>query len=119
MAGGTSIWFSQDAKTDPKEIFNSRLLYLLITIAWAGCFYGFDSGNIGGILTLSSFEHAFGLDDLTTAELDDRKVSMSPSYEGLNVEIDFQAIGNYCSHASSRCKPISVLIIIHNTHVFR
>jgi MFS family permease len=46
MAGGTSIWASRDAKTDPREIFNGRLLYLLITVAWAGCFYGFDSGNI-------------------------------------------------------------------------
>lgn len=73
MAGGTSIWASKEAKTDPKEIFNGRLLYLLITVAWAGCFYGFDSGNIGGILTLPSFENAFGLNDLPQEELDDRK----------------------------------------------
>lgn len=73
MAGGTSIWASKEAKTDPKEIFNGRLLYLLITVAWAGCFYGFDSGNIGGILTLPSFENAFGLTDLPQEELDDRK----------------------------------------------
>lgn len=37
MAGGTSIWISNDAKSDPKAIFNLRLLYLLITVAWAGC----------------------------------------------------------------------------------
>ncbi len=61
MAGGTSIWASKDAKSDPREIFNLRLLYLLVTLAWAGCFYGFDTGNIGGILTLPSFEKAFGL----------------------------------------------------------
>lgn len=76
MAGGTSLWFSQDAKTDPKEIFNSRLIFLLITVAWAGCFYGFDSGNIGGILTLPSFENAFGLVGLDEVELDARKVSI-------------------------------------------
>ncbi|KAL4940580.1 hypothetical protein BDV06DRAFT_230246 [Aspergillus oleicola] len=73
MAGGTSIWASKDAKTDPKEIFNLRLLYLLVTLSWAGCFYGFDTGNIGGILTLPSFEKAFGLLDLPQAEYDDRK----------------------------------------------
>ncbi|KAL3477615.1 hypothetical protein BJX99DRAFT_269710 [Aspergillus californicus] len=73
MAGGTSLWVSKDAKTDPKEIFNLRLLYLMITLAWAGCFYGFDTGNIGGILTLPSFENAFGLYDIPQAELDDRK----------------------------------------------
>jgi hypothetical protein len=74
MAGGTSIWASKDAKTDPKQIFNLRLLYLVITLSWAGCFYGFDTGNIGGIVTLESFEKAFGLYGLPTTELDNRKV---------------------------------------------
>ncbi|KAL4915703.1 hypothetical protein BDW62DRAFT_219250 [Aspergillus aurantiobrunneus] len=73
MAGGTSIWASKDAKSDPREIFNLRLLYLMITLAWAGCFYGFDTGNIGGILTLPSFETAFGLLNIPQAEYDDRK----------------------------------------------
>lgn len=73
MAGGASIWASRDAKTDPKEIFNIRLVYLLVTLAWAGCFYGFDSGNIGGILTLPSFENAFNLSELSQKEMDDRK----------------------------------------------
>ncbi|KAJ0418719.1 hypothetical protein BJY00DRAFT_324703 [Aspergillus carlsbadensis] len=73
MAGGTSIWASRDAKTDPREIFNLRLLYLGLTLAWAGCFYGFDTGNIGGILTLPSFENAFGLTDIPQTELDNRK----------------------------------------------
>lgn len=41
MAGG-SLLKSKDAKADPKEIFNIRLLFLLCTIAWAGMFYGFD-----------------------------------------------------------------------------
>lgn len=74
MAGGTSIWVSKDAKTDPKQIFNLRLLFLVITLSWAGCFYGFDTGNIGGIVTLSSFKEAFGLNDIPQAELDNRKV---------------------------------------------
>ncbi|KAL4752230.1 hypothetical protein BDW72DRAFT_202460 [Aspergillus terricola var. indicus] len=73
MAGGTSLWASKEAKTDPREIFNLRLLYLMVTLAWAGCFYGFDTGNIGGILTLPSFETAFGLIGLPQKEYDDRK----------------------------------------------
>lgn len=68
MAGGTSIWISKDAKNDPREIFNLRLLYLVVALAWAGCFYGFDTGNIGGILTLPSFKHAFGIDTLTKTQ---------------------------------------------------
>ena len=74
MAGGTSIWFSKDAQKDPKEIFNLRLLYLLISVAWAGCFYGFDTGNIGGILTFKSFENAFGMGGMSEVEIDNRKV---------------------------------------------
>ena len=50
MAGGTSIWATSDAKTDPKAIFNGRLLYLLITLAWAGCFYGYDTDGEKGHL---------------------------------------------------------------------
>ncbi|KAL4926189.1 uncharacterized protein BDV17DRAFT_299859 [Aspergillus undulatus] len=73
MAGGTSLWASKDAKTDPKEIFNLRLLYLMVTLAWAGCFYGFDTGNIGGILTLESFQNAFGLTNIPQDEVDNRK----------------------------------------------
>lgn len=74
MAGGTSIWVSNEAKTDPKAIFNLRLLYLLIAVSWGGAFYGFDTGNIGGILTLPSFENAFGLSSLDATEMDNRKV---------------------------------------------
>lgn len=72
MAGGTLL-LSKDAKNDPPEIFNRRLLYLLIAVAWAGMFYGFDQGNIGGIMELSSFEHSFGLLEETQEERDDKK----------------------------------------------
>ncbi|RDW57669.1 putative h(+) hexose cotransporter 1 [Coleophoma crateriformis] len=73
MAGGVSIWVAPEAKTDPKEIFNRRLLFLVLAVSWAGCFYGLDTGNIGGILTLESFQHAFGLDTLSQDALDSRK----------------------------------------------
>lgn len=74
MAGGTSIWFSKDAKSDPGQIFNLRLLYLLVSVAWAGCFYGFDTGNIGGILTLPSFKQDFGLVGIPQVDIDNKKV---------------------------------------------
>lgn len=73
MAGGVSIWVGPEAKTDPKQIFNLRLLFLVFTVSWAGCFYGLDTGNIGGILTLKSFRHAFGLDTLSADALDNRE----------------------------------------------
>ena len=74
MAGGTSIWWSKDAKSDPRQIFNLRLFFLMLSLAWAGCFYGFDTGNIGGIITLPSFTKAFGLVNIPQQEIDNRKV---------------------------------------------
>lgn len=72
MGGGTSIWASPEWKSDPREIFNWKLWYLATTVAFAGCSYGFDQGNIGGVLTLPSFKKAFGLDVLSENEADER-----------------------------------------------
>ncbi|KAF2792257.1 H(+)/hexose cotransporter 1 [Melanomma pulvis-pyrius CBS 109.77] len=72
MGGGTSLWASPEWKSDPREIFNGRLAYLATTIAFAGCSYGFDQGNIGGVLTLPTFKHAFGLDKLSDDAADHR-----------------------------------------------
>ncbi|KAH7014717.1 quinate permease [Macrophomina phaseolina] len=73
MGGGTSIWASPEWRTDPRQIFNLRLLHLTVAVAWAGCSYGFDQGNIGGVLTLPSFRHAFGLDKLSEDAADKRE----------------------------------------------
>ena len=73
MGGGTSIWVSPEARSDPSQIYNGRLAVLAATIAMAGCSYGFDQGNIGGVLTLPTFKHAFGLDNLTKDAADARK----------------------------------------------
>ncbi|KAL5377848.1 hypothetical protein DPSP01_009463 [Paraphaeosphaeria sporulosa] len=72
MGGGTSLWASPEYKKDPKAIYNGRLIYLAATIAFAGCAYGFDQGNIGGVLTLPTFRHAFGLDKLSDDAADAR-----------------------------------------------
>lgn len=76
MAGG-SLFKSKDAKADPKEIFNFRLLFLLCAIAWAGMFYGFDQGNIGGIMELPSFERSLGLENDTQKAIDNKKGSIA------------------------------------------
>ena len=54
MGGGTSIWASPEWRSDPREIFNGKIYYLTASVAFAGCAYGFDQGNIGGVLTLKS-----------------------------------------------------------------
>lgn len=76
MAGGY-LFKSKDAKADPKEIFNLRLLFLLCAIAWAGMFYGFDQGNIGGIMELASFERSLGLENDTQKAIDGKKGSIA------------------------------------------
>ncbi|KAK7753413.1 hypothetical protein SLS62_004704 [Diatrype stigma] len=73
MGGGTSIWASPEWRSDPREIFNWKLFYLTTTVAFAGCAYGFDQGNIGGVLTLPSFRRTFGLDLLSPEEQDARE----------------------------------------------
>lgn len=72
MGGGTSLWASPEWKNDPRSVYNGRLAYLAATIAFAGCAYGFDQGNIGGTLTLNTFKHAFGLDKLDKDAADER-----------------------------------------------
>jgi hypothetical protein len=61
MDGGTSIWASPEERSDLRTISNGRLAYKATTIAPAGRAHGFDQGNIGGVLTLPTFKHAFCL----------------------------------------------------------
>lgn len=74
MGGGTSLWAAPEWKTDPKEIFNRKLGLLGVAIAMAGCSYGFDQGNIGGVLTFASFQKAMGFDGLSDSEVDQRSM---------------------------------------------
>ncbi|KAH8682892.1 H(+)/hexose cotransporter 1 [Tricladium varicosporioides] len=73
MGGAASPWATPDYKSDPREIFNKRLYFVVGGAMLAGCFYGFDTGNIGGVLTLPSFKQAFGFSKLTTDQVDARK----------------------------------------------
>ncbi|KAL8391864.1 hypothetical protein RB595_002168 [Gaeumannomyces hyphopodioides] len=73
MGGGTSLWASPDWKNDPKQIFNSRLWFLVVAVSFAGFSYGFDHGNVGGVLVLPSFKHRFGLDALSPADFSQRQ----------------------------------------------
>ncbi|PSN71785.1 quinate permease [Corynespora cassiicola Philippines] len=72
MGGGSSLWASPEWKNDPREIFNGRLAFMATTLAFAGCSYGFDMGNIGGVMVLPTFKHAFGLDTMSEDAADHR-----------------------------------------------
>jgi hypothetical protein len=109
MGGGTSIWASPEARSDPRAIFNGRLAYTATTIAFAGCAYGFDQGNIGGVLTLPTFKHAFGLDQLSEDAADHRagNIAALSAYKtcplGQN-RADGTSSGRWrCSRSSHQC----------------
>lgn len=98
MGGGTSLWASPEWENDPRCIYNGRLAFLAVTIAFAGCAYGFDQGNIGGVLTLPSFKHAFGLDVLSKEAADQRSgniAALSKSYfskKDRNIKLNFSVV---------------------------
>ncbi|KIY45595.1 quinate permease [Fistulina hepatica ATCC 64428] len=49
-------------KGTPREVFNWKLVFATLSAAMAGSLFGFDTGNIGGIIVLDSFKKTFGLD---------------------------------------------------------
>ena len=56
---------------------------------------GFDTGNIGGVLTLPAFKHAFGFQHLTADEADGRKgdiAAMRKLLKFLSIEDDIMVI---------------------------
>ncbi|KAK9465760.1 quinate permease [Lipomyces arxii] len=48
-------------KLDPPQIYNRKLAFAVFSAAMTGSLFGFDTGNIGGIIVLDSFKHTFGL----------------------------------------------------------
>ncbi|KAJ5624277.1 quinate permease [Penicillium lagena] len=52
---------SPDVKAMPREVFNWRLVFSTGSACMAGSLFGFDTGNIGGIIVLPSFKETFGL----------------------------------------------------------
>lgn len=54
-------FISADIKAMPKEVLNMKLVFAVASACMAGSLFGFDTGNIGGIIVLPSFKKTFGL----------------------------------------------------------
>jgi hypothetical protein len=54
-------FFSADAMATPREAINGKLVFAVVSACMAGSLFGFDTGNIGGIIVLPSFKKTFGL----------------------------------------------------------
>ncbi|KAL7270439.1 hypothetical protein RUND412_006853 [Rhizina undulata] len=52
----------------PPEIYNWRIYALAVCASFGSVMFGYDAAFIGGTLNLPSFERAFGLDNVSTAE---------------------------------------------------
>ncbi|KAI1324437.1 H(+)/hexose cotransporter 1 [Xylariaceae sp. FL0255] len=52
---------NENTRAMPPEVLNWRLIFATASACMAGSMFGFDTGNIGGIITLPSFKETFGL----------------------------------------------------------
>ncbi|TIA83388.1 general substrate transporter [Aureobasidium pullulans] len=55
-------------KEDPPEIYGWRVYFLAFSACFGGMLFGFDSGIIGGVLTLPAFKAKYNLDKATSIE---------------------------------------------------
>lgn len=65
----------------PKEAYNSRLIVMALAAATGSAMYGYDSGFIGGTLSLPSFEKRFGLDTAVGNELASLKANIVSTFQ--------------------------------------
>ncbi|RCK66266.1 Quinate permease [Candida viswanathii] len=52
----------------PPEIYNSRIVVIAVTAAFAAVIIGYDAGFIGGTVSLASFQSEFNMTLMTSAE---------------------------------------------------
>ncbi|TKA82549.1 hypothetical protein B0A55_02285 [Friedmanniomyces simplex] len=55
-------------KIDPPEVYNMRVFLLACASCFGGTLFGMDIGIIGGVITLPSFQDAFGYDKLSKTD---------------------------------------------------
>lgn len=53
--------FGADIRSMPREVINGKLIFAVASACMAGSLFGFDTGNIGGIIVLPVFKSTFGL----------------------------------------------------------
>ncbi|KAK4500602.1 hypothetical protein PRZ48_008791 [Zasmidium cellare] len=64
----TRIVRNDAMKVDPPEIYNLRVFLLACASCFGGTLFGMDIGIIGGVITLPTFENAFGYSKLGKAD---------------------------------------------------
>ncbi|KAJ4397501.1 hypothetical protein N0V93_001731 [Gnomoniopsis smithogilvyi] len=64
----TLLALKEDRPT-PSAVYNWRVYFSAAVASFASCMIGYDSAFIGTTISLTSFKHEFGLDTLSTSEL--------------------------------------------------
>lgn len=59
---------SKAMKVDPPEVYNWRVFLLACAACFGGTLFGMDIGIIGGVITMDTFETAFGYSKLPSAK---------------------------------------------------
>jgi MFS family permease len=63
-------------KVDPPEIYSLRVLFIACCACFGGLLFGFDIGTIGGVITMPTFQGAFGITKENKANLSANIVSV-------------------------------------------
>ncbi|KAK9471337.1 quinate permease [Dipodascopsis tothii] len=69
MKFSISVFEKREDRPTPPAVYNWRVYLWSFVAAFSACLAGYDSSFIGGTLSLSSFQHEFGWDRKTTAEI--------------------------------------------------
>ncbi len=65
----------------PPQVYNFRLFLLALAATMGSAQYGYDSGFIGGTLSLPAFQHKFGLDVATGNQLSQLKSNIVSTFQ--------------------------------------
>lgn len=94
----------------PKAVYNYRLILLALSAATGSAMYGYDSGFIGGTISLPSFEKEFGLDKAEGNTLASLKSNIVSTFQA---GAFFGAIMAYwCNEKFGRKKTILAFAVI-------
>ncbi|CAM9018637.1 unnamed protein product [Wickerhamomyces anomalus] len=58
----------QETRPTPKSVYNWRIYWSALLASWVAVIIGYDAGFVGGMISLKSFKHEFGLDKQSTSK---------------------------------------------------
>jgi len=75
------IFHLVEDRPTPSAVYNWRVYLSALVAGSAAMMIGYDSAFIGGTLALSSFEHEFGFNKLSTSEVNFKNENIVSCYQ--------------------------------------